>query len=150
MWADKTFCQPNESPLECEIRWQNPAFLFIRLGSNDIGEPVGFDQQMRQIVQITIANGVIPIIGTKADRYEGSNANNLILRQIAADYHIPLWDFDRVAGTLPNRGLDQDNVHLTAYYPHDYTQPEAFQSGHALHNLTALIALYQIWTIIAP
>ncbi len=140
-WADKTICQPNETPIACEIRIQRPAVIFIRLGSNDAGVPEMFDQNLRQIVELAIVNGVIPVIGTKADRAEGSNINNEILRRIAADYEIPLWDFDLVAGTLPGRGLDVDNVHLTTFYAHDYTLPQAFQQGHGVHNLTALMVL---------
>ena len=88
---------------------------------------------------------MIPIIGTKADRGEGNDENNNILRQIAADYDLLLWDYDIVAGSLPGRGLDVDNVHMTTFYAHDYTLPEAFQRGHAMHNLTALMVLDTIW-----
>ena len=140
-WADKNVCLPNESPIACEFRQHNPAIVLIRLGSNDVGVPAMYDQNMRQIVQYAIDNSVIPVLGTKADRHEGSNQNNDILRQIAADYQIPLWEFDIVAGTLPGRGLDVDGVHMSTFYAHDYTLPEAFQRGHAMHNLTALLML---------
>jgi LysM repeat protein len=141
IWADKAICQPNETVIACEIRLHNPSILLIRLGSNDTGAPSLYDESMRQIVQYAIDNGVVPIIGTKADRNEGSNQNNDIVRQISADYQIPLWDFDPVAGTLPNRGLDIDNVHMNTFYAHDYTDPTAFTRGHAMHNLTALMVL---------
>ena len=140
-WADKSVCQPNETPIACEIRVQRPSIIFIRLGSNDAGVPDMFDKNIRQIVEFSIVNGVIPVIGTKADRAEGSNVNNDVLRRIAADYEIPLWEFDIAAGTLPGRGLDVDNVHLNTFYAHDYTSPTAFQKGHSVHNLTALMML---------
>ena len=140
-WADKSICQPNETPIACEIRVQRPSIIFIRLGSNDAGVPDMFDKNIRQIVEFSIVNGVIPVIGTKADRAEGSNVNNDVLRRIAADYEIPLWEFDIAAGTLPGRGLDVDNVHLNTFYAHDYTSPTAFQKGHSVHNLTALMML---------
>ncbi|MBE2220659.1 MAG: LysM peptidoglycan-binding domain-containing protein [Anaerolineae bacterium] len=141
IWADKTICQPNETVIACEIRLHNPSILFIRLGSNDVGAPDLYGESMRQIVQFALDNGVIPIIGTKADRSEGSNQNNDIVRQISADYQIPLWEFDPVAGTLPGRGLDVDNIHMNTFYAHDYTDPTAFTRGHAMHNLTALMML---------
>lgn len=142
MWADKENCLPNETPVACEIRIHRPAILLIRLGSNDAGVPGSFDVNLRQVVEYAISQGVIPVIGTKADRFEGpDNVNNNILRQIAADYRLPLWDFDAVAGTIPNRGLYENDVHLTIFYPHDYTDPRAFQTGHGVHNLTALILL---------
>ena len=151
-WADKTICLANESPFACEIRLHNPVIALIRLGSNDAGVPEGFNQNMRQIVEISISSGVIPILGTKADRHEGgNNINNGILRQIAADYNVPLWDFDLVAGTIPGRGLDIDYVHLTTFYAHDYSSPLAFQRGHSMHNLSALIVLDIAWReIIRP
>jgi hypothetical protein len=144
-WADKAVCMPAEGPLPCEIRLNNPAILLIRLGSNDYGAPDLFDQSIRQAVDYALEQGVIPVIGLKADRGEGSDQNNDLLRQIAADYDLLLWDFDAVAGTIPGRGLDQDNVHMTTFYQHDYTLPEAFERGHALHNLTALMVLDTIW-----
>ncbi|MBZ0303801.1 MAG: LysM peptidoglycan-binding domain-containing protein [Anaerolineae bacterium] len=149
MWAPKPACQTGENMLACEFRLQHPSLLFIRLGSNDAGIPETTDKDFRQIVQFAIDQGVIPIIGTKADRHEdANNTNNNIMRQVAADYQIPLMDFDVVAQTAPGRGLDQDNVHMTTFYAHDYTDPTAFQRGHSLHNLTALTMLDQIWHVL--
>jgi LysM repeat protein len=144
-WADKARCLANEGPLQCEIRLHNPAVLLIRLGSNDYGVPELFNESIRQTVEYALDQGVIPVIGTKGDRGEGNDSNNEILRQIAADYDLLLWDYDVVAGTLPGRGLDRDNVHMTTFYEHDYTLPEAFTRGHAMHNLTALMVLDTIW-----
>ncbi len=141
MWADKTICQPAESSVACEFRLNNPAIVLIRLGSNDRGVPAGFEQNLRQIIEYAIANGVIPVIGTKADRFEGSNQNNDILRRLAAEYELPVWDFDTAAQIIPGRGLDVDNVHLTTFYAHDYSSPVALQRGHGVHNLTALMML---------
>lgn len=146
MWADPLNCQPREDMLACEIRLHNPSVIFIRLGSNDVGIPDEVDRDMRLIVDYCIASGVIPIMGTKADRHEGAdNINNNIIRQIAADYQLPLWDFDRIAETLPGRGMANDGVHLTTLFSHDYTQAEAFTRGYPVHNLTALIALDRVW-----
>ncbi len=145
LWADKALCLPNEAALPCEIRLNNPSIVFIRLGSNDVGVSELFDESIREAVQYAIDNGIIPVIGTKADRFEGSNQNNEILRQIAADFQVPLWEYDLVAGTMSGRGLDVDGVHMTTFYPHDYTQPEAYQRGHAMHNLTALMVLDTLW-----
>lgn len=145
MWADKKWCEPGEHLLACEFRLQNPSVLFIRLGSNDAGSPSGFRYNVKQVIQYAIDNGVIPIIGTKADRFEGSNENNEILRELAAELYVPLWDFDILAETLPGRGLDKDGVHLIIDdFPHDFTDPAAFERGHAMQDLSALAALDQI------
>jgi hypothetical protein len=142
LWANKEWCQANEDLLACEFRLNNPSVLLVLLGTNDAGNPPGFDYNMRKVIEYSIENGVIPIIVTKADRFEGpDNTNNEILRQIAADYLVPLWDFDLVAGTIPGRGLMEDQVHLTVFVENDYTMPEAYQTGTGVHNLTGLMVL---------
>lgn len=145
-WADKAVCLANETPLACELRVHRPAVMLVRLGANDVGVPDLFRSSMQEIISLALDNGVIPVLGTKADRNEGNDENNTIIRALARENRLPLWDFDAVANTLPGRGLESDSVHLTTFYAHDYTQPEAFQSGHAVHNLTALIVLDLIRT----
>ena len=151
-WADETQCEPNEGPLPCEIRLHNPSVIIFRLGSNDVGVPDLFKQSLQDALTYCIQQGVVPIIGTKADRHEGEgNINNNILRELAASNNLPLWDFDIVAQTLPNSGIDPtDGTHMTFYYAHDYTDPIAFTKGHAVHNLTALIMLDRVWKVLNP
>ena len=146
-WAEPGLCLPNETPVQCELRLHNPSIVLIRLGTNDAGVGLMFEANIRYIVDTALAAGVIPVIGTKGDRHEGSDENNNILRRIAAEYRIPLWDYDRVADTLPGRGLGQDAAHMLTFYSHDYSDPTAFTRGHAMHNLTALMMLDAIWRI---
>jgi hypothetical protein len=149
MWANERWCNAGEHLLACEFRLNNPAFLFVRLGSNDAGSPGGFRYNVREVIEYSLDNGVVPIIGTKADRFEGSNENNDILRALAAEYHVPLWDFDLLAETLPGRDLDTDGVHLKIVdLPHDYTHEATFQRGHPLQDLSALIVLDQLWRVL--
>ena len=146
MWADPIYCEPNESVIACEFRVHRPSIVLVRLGSNDSGIPEAFEKNLRQLVEYSLAKGVIPVLGTKADRFEGpGNTNNQIIRRVAADYQVPLWDYDRVAQTLPNNGLRDDGIHMTYFYEHDYTLPNALQTGHGVHNLTALMMLDRIW-----
>jgi hypothetical protein len=149
MWADEEWCEGGEDLITCEFRLQNPSVLFVRLGSNDAGSPSGFRFNVKEVIEFASERGVIPIIGTKADRFEGSNENNDILRALADEYDVPLWDFDLLAGTLPGRGLDTDGVHLIIdELPHDYTDPAAFQRGHAMQDLSALVVLDQVRRVI--
>jgi hypothetical protein len=142
MWADKSVCQPNEAPLPCEFRLNNPGVVLIRLGANDSGSAKMFDEDLRKIITYCVESGVIPVIGTKPDRFEGpSNIINEHMRQVAAEMNVPLWDYDLVAGTIPGRGLGSDNVHLYPANSHDYTLPQTLESGDALHSLTALMML---------
>jgi LysM repeat protein len=144
MWAGGP-CQAGENLLACELRIQNPSVLIMHLGSNDAGVPEATERNFREIVEFCMANGVIPILGTKADRHEGSNVNNEMIRRIAFEYNLPLWDFDVVAATIPGRGLDQDGVHMTSFFAHDWSSPTAYERGYGLMNLTALIALDKVW-----
>jgi hypothetical protein len=147
MWANKEWCQPNEDMVACEFRLNNPTVLLILMGSNDAGAPDNFAYNLRKVVEFSIENGVLPVLTTKADRFEGpENTNNIIIREIAAEYAIPLWDFDLVADSIPDRGLKEDRVHLTPFDEFDYTMPEAMQRGHGVHNLTALMVLEAIRT----
>jgi hypothetical protein len=151
LWADKNWCEPNETLIDCEFRLNDPSVVLIHLGSNDL-DPT-FERFMRDVVQHSLDNGIIPIILTKADRYEGEdNRNNIAMRQIAADFAVPLLDFDILAETLPNRGIKEgDNVHLSGPLQFDYNLPEVYEKGHSVHNLTLLFMLEKVlYDIIQP
>ncbi len=143
-WANPALCLPGETPLGCEFRLHRPSIVLIRLGTNEAYSPALFEQHMRAIIEYSIEQGVIPVLGTKADQLEGSDRINDIVRQLAAEYEVPLWDFGRVASTVPGRGLREDGFHMT-WYPLTYGDPRALQAGHPVHNLTALIALNTVW-----
>lgn len=147
MWADAP-CEGGENMLDCEIRLHNPSIFIIRLGSNDKGAFDLMGESFRGIIEACIEQGVIPVLGTKADRFEGSNDTNELLRELADEYEIPLWDFDIVATSLSNRGVGNDGVHLTVFPANDWRLPEAYSTGHGLHNLTGLIMLDAIWQVI--
>ncbi len=142
LWADKEFCLNNEDVLTCEIRLSNPSVMIIFLGSNDAGSPGGFNVNYRQLVETLMEQGIVPVLATKADRFEGGdNVNNSIIRKVAADFQVPLMEFDLLADTLPGRGLGPDNVHLTFLEPLDYGSPEIFTFGYPVHNLASLMML---------
>jgi LysM repeat protein len=144
MWARNEACESGVGPLACEIDLHQPSVIFIRMGTND-RDPASFETNLSEIVTYCIERGVIPLLGTKADRhYDWNNANNAAVRRVAATYNVPLWDFDRLSLTLPNRGLTVDSVHLTTYYSHDYRYSTAFQRGYAMHNLLALMMLERV------
>jgi hypothetical protein len=135
--------------IACEFRLHRPSFVLIHLGANDVAGKL-FDKSMRKIISYSVESGVVPVLITKADRREGrSNLNNNLLRKIAADYRIPLVDFDLLAATLPASGLGSDGVHLTGTAKMDYTRPNTFKSGHAMHNLSALIGLDAVWRVVS-
>jgi hypothetical protein len=145
LWADKTWCLPEENIAACEIRLNNPSVLLIKIGSNDSGAAAAFEKNLRDLLEYSISSGVIPILATKADRFEGpDDRNNQIIRRLAQEYAVPLWDYDRVAGTLPRRGLSGDDVHMTMADADDYAKPETFERGYPVNDLTALMTLYEV------
>jgi len=139
--ADPSVCRPEEHMVECEFRLHNPSVLLIRLGTNDTAPGDAFERAMRHAIEYAIDSGVIPVLSTKADRFEGDNRHNETMRALAAEYHIPLWDFDLIVGTLPDRGLGGDAVHLTTYAVNDYTDPATLSFGYPLSDLSGLMTL---------
>ena len=144
-WADKDWCEPNETMIDCEIRYNNPSIMIIHLGSND--QDPSFDQYFRDVVQYTLDQGIIPLLLTKADRFEGEdNFNNNAIRQTAVDLKVPVVDFDLLASTLPNRGIKEgDNVHLNGPLVHDYNLDDVYTKGHSMHNLTIIMMVDHLW-----
>jgi hypothetical protein len=140
-------CAPDETPLDCELRLHNPSILLIRIGVNDAGVDERFESSVRRIIEHCLEQGVIPVLGTKPDRRAGTLQNNDILRRLAAEYAVPLWDLDAALAALPNRGLIDDQVHLETFYTHDYTQEGALLRGQAIQNLTALFMLDALWRL---
>lgn len=141
-WVEQGACLPDEGPLPCELRLNNPSVALIRLGANDTYAPKQFEEQLRRIVEYCIKSGVIPVLGTKPDRQEGTtNTLNKSVQRLAAELNVPLWDYDRVAGTLPGRGLGKDGVHFLAIGTHDYSSLKGFASGDSLEDLTGLLML---------
>lgn len=139
--ADAQQCMPDEHMVECEFRLHNPSVLLIRLGTNDTAAGDAYERALRFAIEYSIDNGVIPVLVTKSDRFEGDDRHNATMRLLATEYAVPLWDFDIVAGTLPNRGLSGDSVHLTMYGVNDYTDPATLSFGYPLSDLTGLMML---------
>ncbi len=142
-WTDNEDCLPKENMVDCEIRLNNPSVAIIQLGTNDRANVLAINYD--RLVAHLIEEGIIPILFTKADRGGGpNNENNEIIRWIANKYKVPLIDFDRLADTLPHRGLKSDNTHLSAAPRFDYSNPDTFRYGDAIHNLSALMMLDEV------
>lgn len=145
-WADPKLCQAGEGPLACELRVQNPSVVIIRLGANDVSTPKYFEQQLRRIIDLGLAKGIVTVLGTKPDRLEGpDNTLNKIIANVAREYNVPLWDYDLVAGTVPGKGLGTDKVHFKGGGSHDYTTAASFAAADSLEDLTGLAALDAIY-----
>ena len=140
-WPDLEFCKSEEDVVACEIRMNNPSIMLIRMGTND-NVPTAMEAELRNLLEDLIAQGIVPILSTKNDRFDDDkNVNNQIIRDMATEYEVPLWDFDLLANTLPLRGLSGDDIHLTMHDTNDYTNPEVLERGYPINDLAALMVL---------
>ncbi len=117
LWADHTACEPTENPVACELRTYHPSLVFVNLGTNwKAGASAErYGAYLRQIVDLLISQGSLPILSTKADNVEGDNSLNRETAQVAYDYGLPLWNLWRAVQDLPNHGLDssREDIYLT-------------------------------------
>lgn len=137
LMADPKLCQPNETPMDCEYRLHKPIIAFIAMGTNwKPSAEITFDRYLRQIVDFSIENGIIPVLVTKADNIEVDNLLNRTIAQVAYDYDMPLFNAWAAVQYLPNHGLEQDRIYLTT---------EAWDT----RSFTALKVLDSIWTTLS-
>ena len=141
-------CLKNESLLDCQYRLDHPAFAIISIGTNEAyyihQDSTSFEHNLRLIIEDTINRGIVPILGTKADNFEGDNSINATIARLAVEYEVPLWNFWLAAQPLPDHGLS-DTSHLnTVSYANftDFSLPHSLDYGMQMHNLTALQMLY--------
>ncbi len=148
--ANGQLCQPNESPLACEYRLTRPAVALIMFGSNDVAivPAEQYAANMRVITEYSVVNGIIPVLSTIPPRrgYEPQTAlYNQLIKQIAGEFGVPLWDYEAAMRTLPNDGLSEDGLHPSVA-PGGFAQAANFtgrqlEYGYVIRNLTALQVL---------
>jgi hypothetical protein len=142
-------CNGGETPLACEYRQNRPSAALILLGTGDQHTWQGFEARYRQIVEYTIAQGIVPVLITKADDLETLENTapqgfiNDTIRRLALEYDVPLLDLRLAIDPLPNHGCNPDGFHYNT--PPD-GQSANFDADHLLYgfnvrNLTALEAL---------
>lgn len=140
IWADRQQCEKNETPLACEFRVSNASAAFIMLGTNDAVNPKTFEKHMRKVIEYSIEQGVLPVLGTKADNIEGDHAINATIARLAYEYEIPMWNYWLALQDLPDQGLQEDGSHLTYAGPF-FDSPRAMEKAWPVRNLNALQVL---------
>jgi hypothetical protein len=142
--ADPKQCEKGETPIACEFRLHNPSIAIISLETNFNDRPADdYGKYMRQIVEYSLEQGVVPILATKGDNLEGDDSINAEIADIAMEYDIPLWNLWAALQPLPNQGHDtdlNDGFHLS-FSRNFFDQPKNMLSGWPWRNLTALQAL---------
>lgn len=142
-WADPNACGRTEGPLDCELRVNKPSIVIVSLGTNGIwltGE--SFEEYMRELLNVMIKRGILPILSTKADNVEGDGRFNAIMVKLAKEYELPLWDYWTIAQALPKSGITDGQYHM------EWAPPifdDGLKTGWQLRNLSALQALDVVW-----
>lgn len=140
-WHQGEFdCSFAETPVECELRIHNPAFVIIQVGTHFESRNTEY---LRRIILQLMDEGVVPILATKADNREKDERINRDMSMLAAEYDLPLWNFWAAVSDLPNRGLyTRDDRPL---------QGDIYLTDEALiiHRNTGLEALDAVWRVAA-
>jgi len=142
-WADPNACGRTEGPLDCELRLNKPSLVIVSLGTNGIwltGE--SFEEYTRELLNVMITRGILPILSTKADNVEGDGRFNAIMVKLAKEYELPLWDYWTIAQALPKSGITDGQYHM------EWAPPifdDGLKTGWQLRNLSALQALDVVW-----
>ncbi|NDJ76374.1 MAG: hypothetical protein GYB65_08945 [Chloroflexi bacterium] len=151
-------CNDDESALICEYRLARPAIALIMIGTNDVLaglEASHFRHNIENIVQLSLYFGVIPVLSTIPDNLSGEVDNtrvyefNNVIRDVAAVYGVPLWDYWRALQPLPNKGMAGDGIHPSydtsdLYSTANFTGDHLYY-GYNMRNLTALLTLEAVW-----
>jgi hypothetical protein len=142
--ADPEKCESGETPIACEFRLNNPSIAIISLETNFNGRPADdYGKYMRQIIEYSLEQGVVPILATKGDNLEGDHSINAEIAEIAVEYDIPLWNFWAALQPLPNQGHStelNDGFHLS-FSRNFFDKEKNMLSGWPWRNLTALQVL---------
>ncbi|HEX2905794.1 MAG TPA: hypothetical protein VHO69_02960 [Phototrophicaceae bacterium] len=151
-------CQPNESPLACEVRRARPSFAFIYIGLSDTGilTTAEFNNNLTQIVNYLSDNGVIPILGTwpTGDLFNVNNKPQLFneeIRAVARDLNVPLLDFRAALYEYDNHGTGPDSYHLSVRNPaRSEFGEDDLNYGRTYRELQSLQILYDLMAVLNP
>jgi hypothetical protein len=142
LWVDQKECLASEMPLTCELRVNHPMFAIISFGTNDAYSQANFEKVMRHIIEISIGNGTVPILATKADDAEHDNSINREIANLAYEYQLPLWNFWAAVQPLPYHGMSvQFLEHLSSGTSTDTNfnfTGENLKYGWTMRNLSTL------------
>jgi hypothetical protein len=129
-------CTFAETPVDCELRINNPSFVIIQIGTHFESRNTDY---LRKIINQLIDAGVVPILATKADNRELDNRINRDMALLANEFDLPLWNFWASLSDLPNRGLyrrDDRPLQGAIYLTDDAKE---------IHSMTGLTMLNAVW-----
>lgn len=152
-WSARSAVAGDPSPVEQEISAISPRFALVMYGTNDIQSrnPDRYADSMLTLVDVLMAEGVIPVLTTVMPRDDDPEADalvpqyNTIVRGVAQGRGVPLADFHRELLPLPDHGLGGDDLHPSVYRDGgaracDFTD-EGLRYGYNIRNLLMIESL---------
>ena len=135
--ADSSVCDPGETPYECELRVHQPSFVLISMEFRYEGRTAEtHEKYLRKAIEYALSRGIVPILATKADNFEGDHSLNRTTAEIAYEYDVPLWNGWLAVQILNDHGIDWERdsygFHIT---------PDAW----LVRSQTFLQALDSVW-----
>jgi len=151
LWAPTDQCQPNESPLDCEIRKNKPSYAFIYFGIADMGTITAdqYRDNLNTIIRTLSNRGVIPILMTfpMSDKFTDGKPQefNAIIRDVSADRRVPLIDLRVATYNYADHGTGGDGYHLSVRSVEETTfTGDELVYGRTLRELLTLQMLYDL------
>lgn len=138
-------------PLDKELTAIQPRVAVVMFGTNEVRMDWtvdAFGEELWNLVDATIARGVIPIMSTIPANtgYPAADARiptfNRVIRAIAQGRGVPLVDLHHELDALPNRGISADGLHPTVSPSGGCVlTSDGLQYGYNVRNLITLEAL---------
>ena len=144
-------CEPEQTPLDCEIGLISPRWVLIMSGTNDalLGRPLGntYRDELVRMVDRVRELGPVPVLSTlppmAVQAHNGQPGEerigeaNRIIREVAEEKEVPLIDLHSAlaAAGMVDHGLAADGLHLGVYGGEE--QPDVMR-GSAMLTIPAL------------
>ena len=148
--ADPARCQPGETPLACEIRIAQPAYMLVGVGRNEADLNV-FRQGLEAAIQTVADAGVVPVLVTLPGPVDRVGPYNDVIVSVAQGRSVPVWNLWLALRDLPGGGVNPDGT-LTLSGPGQTAvfTAEGLQYGANRANLSALQLLKTLRDFLAP
>jgi hypothetical protein len=165
-WSSSDALTGAPTPIQAEVTAIGPREAVVQFGTNDIGsaapygDPIKFGENMLNIVDQLVLQGVIPILTSIPARNDIADADlqvprfNAVTRGVAQARQLPFVDLYRELAPLSSRGVGPDGIHLNVFTDgtgaHGCRLTSAgLQFGFNVRNLTTLDALDRVRQIAA-
>ncbi len=156
-WSAPAALAGAPSPLTRELDAARPSVASVMFGTNDIQsrDIFRYGASLLDIVDQTLARGVIPILSTVPPRDDNADADlwvpryNAVVRGVAQSRGVPLVDFHGALVPLASHGLGADHLHPNTYstsagFRACALTPDGLRFGYNQRNLLTLEALHRV------